>query len=68
MYSGSFEGSVELDQFDQIRLVMGLQEDFFSYQLKPAQTFYAQEAVLSYSADESISVAENIKIRSVRFL
>ena len=51
VYSGSFEGSVELDQFDQIRLVMGLQEDFFSYQLKPAQTFYAPEAVLSYSAD-----------------
>ena len=50
VYSGSFEGSVELDQFDQIRLVMGLQEDFFSYQLKPAQTFYAPEAVLSYSA------------------
>ena len=50
VYSGSFEGSVELDQFDQIRLVMGLQEDFFSYQLKPEQTFYAPEAVLSYSA------------------
>ena len=50
VYSGSFEGSVELDQYDQLRLVMGLQEDFFSYQLKPEQTFYAPEAVLSYSA------------------
>ncbi len=55
VYSGSFSAEVEQDQFQQIRFVMGLSEEQFSYPLHKGEVFYAPEAVLSYSG-EGLSV------------
>ncbi len=51
VYSGNFSAEIERDQFDQIRLVMGLSEEQFSYPLKAGEEFYAPEVVLSYSGE-----------------
>ncbi len=51
VYSGSFTAEVEADQFNQIRLIMGISEEQFSYPLERGETFYAPEAALSYSAE-----------------
>lgn len=49
VYSGGFKAEAELDQYGQTRLVMGLQDDLFSYELEPGKDFYTPEAVMSFS-------------------
>lgn len=49
VYSGSFLCETEKDQFDQTRLVMGLQSDLFHYRLAPGETLVVPETVLSFS-------------------
>lgn len=51
VYSGSFSAEAEKDQYDQIRFVMGLSEEQFSYPLDKGEIFHAPEVVLSYSAE-----------------
>lgn len=51
VYSANFSAEVEKDQFDQIRLLMGLSEEQFSYPLDAGEELYAPEVVLSYSAE-----------------
>ena len=41
MYSGNFLAEAELDQYDQLRLVMGINPRQFLYELKPTTTFTA---------------------------
>lgn len=50
VYSGNFSAEIEKDQFDQIRFIMGLSEEQFSYPLNCGEEFWAPEVVLSYSA------------------
>lgn len=49
VYSGGFKGEVEKDQLGQVRALLGLQDEMFSYPLKPGEGFTAPEAVLSYT-------------------
>ena len=49
VYSGSFKGEVEKDQYNQTRISMGIQNEQFCYELKPGQAFYAPEAVIAFS-------------------
>lgn len=51
VYSGNFCAEIERDQFDQIRFIMGLSQEQFSYPLEAGGEFYAPEIVLSYSAE-----------------
>ncbi|MCI8338461.1 MAG: alpha-galactosidase [Lachnospiraceae bacterium] len=51
VYSGNFSGEVEMDQFDQIRFVMGVSQEQFSYPLEEGESFHAPEVLLSYSAE-----------------
>lgn len=51
VYSGNFSTEIEMDQFNQIRFIMGLSEEQFSYPLETGQHFYAPEVVLSYSSE-----------------
>jgi len=46
LYSGGFQVEAELSQFGDIRLVMGLQSQGFSWQLNPGETFTAPEAAM----------------------
>lgn len=49
MYSGNHKTEVEMDQAGSVRLVMGLGDENFNWKLNPKETFYAPEAILTYS-------------------
>lgn len=51
VYSGNFSCEAEKDQFEQTRLLMGLNEELFSYPLHAGEVFTVPEVILSYSAD-----------------
>ena len=51
VYSGNFSCEAEKDQFNQTRLLLGLNEELFSYPLASGETFTVPEVILSYSAD-----------------
>ncbi|MCL7749031.1 alpha-galactosidase [Halalkalibacter alkaliphilus] len=51
VYSGNFEASVEVDQFDCTRLTMGINSFDFTWLLEPGETFTGPEAVLVYSSN-----------------
>jgi alpha-galactosidase len=59
VYSGSFKAEVELDQYNQIRAVMGLQDELFSYDLAPNNDFYAPEVVYSFSNSGLTKLSHN---------
>ena len=49
MYSGNFLAEAELDQYDQLRLVMGIHPKQFVYELKPQETFEGPEVVMAFT-------------------
>ena len=49
VYSGNFLCEVEKDQFNQTRLTMGLNNDFFEYPLKPGSEFTVPEVIMAYT-------------------
>ncbi len=51
VYSGSFLAQVEKNQFDCIRMTMGIHPDTFTWKLLPGDSFTAPEVVMVYSAE-----------------
>lgn len=51
VYSGNFLAEVELDQYDQLRLVMGIHPKNFTWTLEPGEVFEAPEVVMTYTKD-----------------
>ncbi len=51
VYSGSFENSVEVDQLNTTKVVMGLGDECFSYTLSRGERFESPEAIMTYSAN-----------------
>lgn len=51
VYSGNFLAEAEKDQFNQTRVIMGLQSDLFRYPLKKDETLMVPETILAYSAE-----------------
>lgn len=49
IYSGNFNDSIEVDQFDVSRVLIGINPDEFAWNLKSGESFQTPEAVLSYS-------------------
>ncbi|MDE5937645.1 MAG: alpha-galactosidase [Lachnospiraceae bacterium] len=49
VYSGNFLCEAERDQFDQTRILMGLQSDLFHYPLEQGEKLVVPETILSYS-------------------
>ncbi len=49
VYSGNFLTEVELDQYDQLRLVMGINPKQFVYEIKPGEAFEAPEVVMAFT-------------------
>lgn len=62
VYSGNFQGEVELDQYNQTRVLIGLQEELFAYPLRPGETFYVPETVLTYSDQGLAKLSQNLHI------
>lgn len=53
VYSGNFIAQVEKNQFDSIRMTMGIHPEGFTWKLEPGECFTAPEVVLVYS-DEGL--------------
>lgn len=49
MYSGNFLAEAELDQYDQLRLVMGIHPKQFVYEVNPRETFECPEVVMAFT-------------------
>ena len=49
VYSGSFQTKIELTQLNQVRMLMGINSECFSWELKPNEQFSTPEVILSYS-------------------
>lgn len=49
MYSGNFLAEAELDQYDQLRMVMGINPKQFVYEIKPGEVFEGPEVVMAFS-------------------
>ena len=47
MYSGNHKTEIELDQFDSTRVVMGINDDRFRWELGPGMSFQTPEVILS---------------------
>ncbi len=59
LYSGSFQTQVQLDQLGQVRIVMGLNPDQFSWKLVPGESFHTPEAVFSSSSNGFEKLSHN---------
>ncbi len=51
VYSGNFIGQAELTQFDSVRMVMGIHQEEFSWNLRPGESFQAPEVVMTFSSE-----------------
>lgn len=51
IYSGNFIDSVEVDQFDTTRVLVGINPDDFGWNLTNGESFQTPEAVMTYTSD-----------------
>lgn len=49
VYSGNFISQAQLDQFDRVRAVVGINDENFAWRLEPGESFTAPEVVMVYS-------------------
>lgn len=49
VYSGNFKAQVQSDQFDQVRMTMGIHPEGFTWKLEEGEVFQAPEVVMVYS-------------------
>lgn len=59
LYSGNFQAQVEVDQIGQTRLGMGINPEFFRYQVKPGEVFTTPEVAMSYSSEGLQKLSQN---------
>lgn len=62
LYSGSFKGEVEKDQYNQTRALLGLPDELFSYPLEAGEVFYVPEVVMTYSNRGLAKLSQNLHI------
>lgn len=60
IYSGSHEGSAEVDSFGRTRIMQGVWSDGFEWPLAPGESFITPEAVLTYSAEGMGKMSDNM--------
>lgn len=59
-YSGGFKGEVEVDQFNQTRALLGLQDEGFRYPLEGGAEFYAPEVIMTYTNQGLNKLSQNM--------
>lgn len=59
VYSGGFKLQAEIDQFDSTRVVMGLQDEQFSWHLDAGEAFSTPEVIMSYSGEGLTKLSHN---------
>ncbi len=60
IYSGNFLAQVEKNQYDSLRVVMGIHPQDFKWKLNPDETFCTPEAVLTYSGNGFGTMTRNL--------
>ncbi|OUP10102.1 alpha-galactosidase [Collinsella sp. An2] len=60
VYSGNFYAAVEKDQFDQVRMQMGLNDELFSYPVAPGEAFVGPEVIMTYSNEGLGLLSQNL--------
>lgn len=60
VYSGSFKGTAERDQYYQTRALLGLQDELFSYPLEKNAVFCAPEVVMTCSDEGFGRLSQNL--------
>lgn len=51
VYSGGFKMQAEVDQYDSLRLIMGLQDEQFGWKLEPGESFTTPEVIMTFSSE-----------------
>ena len=59
MYSGSFSAEAELDQYDQLRLVMGINDRMLNYPVEPGEDFDTPAVLMTYTQDGLTGMSHN---------
>ena len=59
VYSGGFKGEIEKDQYNNIRMLLGLHDELLAYPLEPGQEFWTPEVVMSYSSKGMARLSQN---------
>ncbi len=60
VYSGNFIAQAEKNQFDSIRVLMGIHPDNFEWKLEPGEEFDTPEVVITYSASGLGTMTRNL--------
>ncbi|MCI8489236.1 MAG: alpha-galactosidase [Lachnospiraceae bacterium] len=60
IYSGSFKGEAERDQYNQTRVLLGLSDSLFSYPLEAGEEFWLPEVALTYSSKGLAKLSQNL--------
>lgn len=58
-YSGGFKAEVELDQYNQTRMTMGIMDELSHFDLNVGAEFYTPEVILSYSGSGITKLSQN---------
>lgn len=51
VYSGNFRAMAEVNQFNQVRVLMGIEPEDFCWKLEAGESFQAPEMIVTYSAE-----------------
>ena len=61
VYSGGFKGEIEKDQYNNIRMLLGLHDELLAYPLEPGQEFWTPQVVMSYSSKGMARLSQNFQ-------
>ena len=59
MYSGNHMTEIELDQFDNTRIVTGINDAQFRWLLTPNSSFYTPDVIMTYSSEGLTKLSHN---------
>lgn len=65
LYSGNFSFEVEQDQYQQVRMQLGMLDEMMDYPLEPGECLYAPEVALVYTS-EGLSALSHIYHKLIR--
>ena len=60
LWSGSFSGSIGADTYGATRLLLGIQNERFNYELRPGECFTAPEALMVLSAEGLTGMSQRL--------
>ncbi|MBQ3280981.1 MAG: alpha-galactosidase [Eubacterium sp.] len=60
VYSGGFRAEAEHDQYDQVRMMMGMSDEKFSYPVAPGESLTAPEVIMTYSGAGLEKLSQNL--------